>query len=250
MSEKEKIIEKVTENLPIKEAYNDLLHPALSTVGEKLQEVTRLALAPISGLIWGYDKIASYLEVAIPQYFEKHKVKEENITTPDPSVAVPTIEAMRYTSHVSEIREMFTNLLGASMDKENHNEHPAFVEIIKQLSPDECKMLKHLRINSVQPMLKYRLKAEPGELDIMPFFSDICIESGCQIPSKFPEYLDNLQRLGLVEIPYGRYLINDKLYEKLREKIKLSQSYEKLKEEKSMFGLSEMGKKFCSVCIS
>ena len=56
-------------NLPIKEIYNDVAHPALSTIGQTLQGATRVALAPISAMIWGYDKIAGYLDVAIPEYF-------------------------------------------------------------------------------------------------------------------------------------------------------------------------------------
>lgn len=251
MSEKDTIIEKVSQNLPIKEAYNDLLHPVLSTVGQKLQGVTRIALAPISAMIWGYDKIAAYLDVAIPEYFERRKTKEENIITPDASIAVPTIEAMRYTSHIPELREMFTNLLGASMDKENNDEHPAFVEIIKQLSPDECKMLKHLMSDPQMPILKYRMKIDSGgEVDVFPYYSNICLITGCQMPSKFPEYLDNLHRLGLLEIYYDRYLVEDKYYEELRNEIKRSQDISKLTEKKSLFILSEFGEKFCKVCIS
>lgn len=251
MSDQEKIIEKVAENLPIKEAYDDLLHPALSTVGQKLQGVTRIALAPISALIWGYDKIASYLEIAIPEYFEKRKVREEDIVTPDPSVAVPTIEAMRYTSHIPELREMFTNLLGASMNKENHDEHPAFVEIIKQLCPDECKMLKYLMGDPKMPMLKYRAKTKNGgSIDATPYYSNICLIAGCQFPFKFPEYLDNLHRLGLINVEYDRYLSADRYYEELRVEMKLFHSIDTLQEKKSLYELSEMGKKFCAVCIS
>ena len=38
-------------NLPIKEIYNDVAHPALSTIGQTLQGATRVALAPISAMI-------------------------------------------------------------------------------------------------------------------------------------------------------------------------------------------------------
>lgn len=245
------IIETVSENLPIKEAYDDLLHPSLSTVGQALQGVTRVALAPISAMVWGYDKIAAYLDVAIPQYFEKRKIKQESVVTPDPSIAVPTVEAMRYTSHVPELREMFTNLLGAAMNAENRDEHPAFVEIIKQLSSDECKMLKYLSRDPKMAMLKYRMKVDSGgEVDILPYYSNICEITSCQYPQKFPEYLDNLHRLGLVDVFYDRYLVDDKYYDVLRTEIKKVNNVSILTEKKSMYALSEMGKKFCAVCIS
>lgn len=246
-----KLIEKTTENLPVKEIYDDLLHPTLSTVGEKLQGATRIALAPLSAMIWGYDKIAEYLDVAIPEYFAKKNIKEENIKSPDPSIAGPAIEALRFTSHIHELREMFTNLLGASMNKENHDEHPAFVEIIKQLCPDECKMLKYLMSNPKMPMLKYRMRLDDGgKIDVMPYYSNICLKTGCQVPSKFPQYLDNLHRLGLVEVEYDRYLTEDRFYEELRVEIKLFQDVSKWSEKKSIYELSEFGKQFCNVCIS
>ena len=72
MDKKETFGGEIAKQLPVKDIYNDLAHPALSTVGQGLQGVTKLALAPISALVWGYDKIADYLDVAIPEYFEKN----------------------------------------------------------------------------------------------------------------------------------------------------------------------------------
>ena len=69
MDKKETFAGEIAKQLPVKDIYNDLAHPALSTVGQGLQGVTKLALAPISALVWGYDKIADYLDVAIPEYF-------------------------------------------------------------------------------------------------------------------------------------------------------------------------------------
>ena len=257
METKDKLVNEVVRQLPVKEVYNDLAHPILSTVGKTLQGAARVALAPVTALIWGYDKIAAYLYVALPEYFAKRKIKKESIVTPDESIAVPIIEALRYTSRKEELREMFTNLLGASMNCETYDEHPAFVEIIKQLCVDECRMLKYLRLDDKMPMIKIRteLSNNQGELDATPYFSDIGFRAQCERPQKFPEYLDNLHRLGLVEIFYDRHLTNDIFYEELRSNpyfIKMkpqdgmrSQDFEK----KSMYVLSELGKKFCSVCI-
>ena len=87
---------EIAKQLPVKDIYNDLAHPALSTVGQGLQGVTKLALAPISALVWGYDKIADYLDVAIPEYFEKRKIEKEKIISPDPMIAVPVVEDSRF----------------------------------------------------------------------------------------------------------------------------------------------------------
>ncbi len=50
MDKKETFGGEIAKQLPVKDIYNDLAHPALSTVGQGLQGVTKLALAPISAL--------------------------------------------------------------------------------------------------------------------------------------------------------------------------------------------------------
>lgn len=256
MDKKETFTGEIAKQLPVKDIYNDLAHPALSTVGQGLQGVTKLALAPISALVWGYDKIADYLDVAIPEYFEKRKIAKEKVVSPDPAIAVPAVEAMRYTSHKEELREMFTNLLGASMNADSIDAHPAFVNIIKQLSSDESKIIKQLYQDDKQPMIKIRIKLgeSKGESDLLPYFSDIGYIANCQYPQKFPEYLDNLHRLGIVEVYFDRFLTDEKYYEKLKlhpqfPRVKVDGS-NNIVEKKSMYELSEFGKKFCKVCLS
>ncbi|WP_294959950.1 DUF4393 domain-containing protein [uncultured Fibrobacter sp.] len=254
MTFKESLGGEIGKQVPVRAIYDDIAHPALSEVGKALQGVTKIALSPISVMVWGFDKISSYLDVAIPEYFARKKVSPEKIKSPDPSIAVPTIMALTYNSHKAELRVMFTNLLGASMNSDVVDEHPAFVEIIKQLCSDEAKMLKEILKEDVLPIIKYRLEEDnQGEYDVLPYFSDICYRIGCEYPQKFPEYLDNLHRHGLVEVEVGRYLTNDEYYEKLRihpacRKPQLQQG-QSAKEVKSIYRISEFGKKFCSVCM-
>lgn len=253
MNKKESFGGELAKQLPVENIYNDLAHSALSTVGQGLQGITKLALTPISALVWGYDKISDYLDVAIPEYFEKRKIKKEKIISPDPMVAVPIVEAMRYTSHKEELREMFTNLLGAAMNADSIDAHPAFVDIIKQLSPDEGKIIKYLYKDDKQPMMKLRIILDDGagENDLSPYFSDIGYKVNCYYPQKFPEYLDNLHRLGIVEVYYDRFLVDENYYDELKVHPYFPHVDEKINilEKKSMYELSAFGKKFCEVCL-
>lgn len=257
MGEKETFGAEIAKQIPVKEIYQDLFQPTLSTLGKTLQGATRVALAPISAMIWGYDKIANYLDVAIPEYFVRRKVTQEQIQSPDPSIAVPIIEAMRYTYHKEELRDMFTNLLGASMNTETYQEcHPAFVEFIKQLVPDECKMLKYLFVDNRQPILKVRmnLHSDNGQIDVLPYFSDIGYRCNCEFPEKFSQYLDNLSRLGLVDVYRDRYFKDDRHYQKLREYPDIKKLLERengnFEESKGFYELSQLGKTFCKICIT
>jgi hypothetical protein len=254
MTVKESLGGEIGKQVPVKAIYDDVAHPALSEVGKALQGVTKMALSPISAMVWGFDKIASYLDVAIPEYFARKKVAPEKIKTPDPSVAVPTIMALTYNSHKTKLREMFTNLLGASMNSDIVDVHPAFVEIIKQMCSDEGKMLKEICKRGTLPIIKFRLSVEKvGEIDVLPYFSDICYRVGCEYPQKFPEYLDNLHRHGLVDVEMDRHLTNDEYYEELKKhpactKINV-RTGQRIVEVKSLYKISEFGRKFCSVCM-
>lgn len=245
---------EIAKQVPVKAVYDDVFHPTLTEIGKALQGVTRIALSPISALVWGYDKVASYLDVAVPEYFAQRRIPQEKIKTPDPSIAVPTVLAMTYNSHKPELRDMFTNLLGASMTADVIDGHPAFVEIIKQLCSDEAKMLREMKNEVKFPMIKVRIKVKnKGEFDVAPYFSDLCYRIGCEYPQKFPEYLDNLQRLGLVDVEKNRHLVDDQIYETLKKHpnyvtVNLADG-QSIVEQKSLFEISELGKKFCAICI-
>ena len=143
------------------------------------------------------------------------------------------------------------------MNSNSIDEHPSFVEIIKQLSSDECKMIKYLKNNFMLPMLKLKFQVNDGsggEIDATPYFSDLCYKVNCCYPNKFPEYLDNLCRLGLVETLYNEYIAIDELYIELRSNSNFpvpnkNHNEYKIVDKKSVFLLTEFGKKFCEVCV-
>ena len=116
-------------------------------------------------------------------------------------------------------------------------------------------MIKYLYQDDKQPMIKIRIKLadNAGESDLLPYFSDIGYKADCQYPQKFPEYLDNLHRLGIVEVYYERFLTDKKYYEELKHHPYFPRIEENEKinivEKKSMYELSEFGKKFCKVCL-
>jgi hypothetical protein len=137
-------------------------------------------------------------------------ISEENIVTPDPSIAVPTIETLRYTGHNDELCEMFSNLLASSMVKTTAPKaHPSFVEIIKQINSDEAKILNSMdRKNSIA-IIKIRLydnnSTDNGFAEPLTNFSSLPIVANCSYPELGPSYLENLERLGLINLSYDVY---------------------------------------------
>jgi hypothetical protein len=146
MSEENKVrdvVDAVTGVAKAIPVYQDAVQPAAQEVGRALQTVAKtihVVLAPVSALVWGYDQVKEFVSTKVAERLKN--VPLENLVTPKPNVAGPTLEALRYTGHESSLSDMYANLLATAMDSNTANgAHPAFVEIIKQLTADEAKLV-------------------------------------------------------------------------------------------------------------
>lgn len=199
--------------------YQDTVQPAAKEVGKSLHTVAKtinIALAPIKALVWGYDKIEAYISKRVSEKLES--IPEEDIISPDPKIAVPAIEALRYTGHDENLRELYANLIANSMDKNTiRNAHPGFVEILKNLSSDEAVLLTAFINNDMHPLIDIQRELEDnqGYVPYLNHFSifhkDLEIKNSDLVPS----YLDNLVRLGILEIPSGLSITRKEVYEPL-----------------------------------
>lgn len=131
--------------------------------------------------------------------------------TPSPTVAGPAIEALRFAGHEESLRDLYANLLATAMDTETaHRAHPAFVEILKQLSPDEARLLADVaRVPAIQlAFINLRAEVIPGDAeqsyrggtDVLRRFVTLGEQAGCAFPQLSTSYIDNFERLGLIEV--------------------------------------------------
>ena len=188
-------------------------------------------------------------------------VPEENIVPPTPRIAVPTLQNASITEEV-DIRELYANLLANSMNKVvKDGIHPAYVEIIKQLSPDEAKLLCYMKSHSTIPTITLRRENDKGEgTEIIKNFSNIGEFSKCEHPFEINKYFDNLIRLGLLETSTLSSLTNKQLYEPLKthtylkpyleEKYLQKTEYNIPKFNEGYMSLTDFGKYFCEVCLN
>lgn len=140
------IIYAVTELVKEVPIYEDALQPAAKELGKSLEiaaKAINVALGPIRGLIWGFDQIEEFISTKVAEKLQR--VPIENIITPNINIAGPTLEALRFAGQEEVLKEMYANLLASSMDSSTvEDAHPAFVKIIKELSPEEAKVVKFL----------------------------------------------------------------------------------------------------------
>ena len=245
--------------------YQDVVQPAAKELGTALQTVAKtvhILLAPVSGLVWGYDQIKDFVGTRVAEKLAK--VPPERLQSPEPNVAGPALESLRYTGHKEDLREMYASLLAAAMDKASMAEaHPSFVEMIKQLASDEAKLLRFLAYSGNQPMIDLRDHDDNPPVGghwIVQRFTLIPYEAACVSPHLGPAYLVNLQRLGLVELREN-YRLNHRdgidRYKALEEHAALKPHLEEIAKKanhRSEFWhgavqLTPLGRQFCNVCV-
>lgn len=252
----------VAKALPI---YQDILQPAAQELGKGLQTVVKtvhIALAPVSALVWGFDQIKDFVSTKVADRLKN--VPPEDIITPKPNVAGPALESLRYTGHESSLSDMYANLLAAAMDKSTASgAHPAFVEIIRQLTPDEAKLISLFVITPRLPLLnvgwvfKNATDVKSGGADVSVNFSNLGELAKCEFPDLTPTYIGNICRLGLAEVPYGLEITSKGTYDILENSLTVKNLKLQIENnpeltchiERKTFQVTELGKQFAKVCI-
>jgi hypothetical protein len=245
--------------------YQDVAQPAAQEIGKALQTVAKtvhIALAPVSALVWGYDQIKDFVATKVSERLRN--VPADQIVSPKPNVAGPALESLRYTGHEDALSDMYANLLASSMDKATaEGAHPAFVEIIRQLTPDEAKLVALFLNRMPFPLLSVRwefknpTEGKTGGLDMLVNFSLLGEAAGCEYPHLVPAYLDNLCRLGLAEIPPNFIYMAPGVYDALEKSPAIEAAKAEIEKnpelrahvERRGLKITELGKQFARVCV-
>ena len=257
----ENILVEVSKEIA-KETYNDAAKPIIKPTGQIAGLVPRAikaALLPVEKWILGkeynLEKTKKLLELKL------EKINPELIESPEPYIAVPAIQYISYCMDSEELRDMYANLLANSMNKVVKNEvHPGFIEIIKQLSPDEAKILKKISIHKTIPVINVRYNNEKGEgVMVLNYFSDVGEKANCENPMEIASYFENMEKLGLIKVsePYSS-IVNKAIYEPLKNHKRIKElaqipsgfgDLNKVEIIEGYFTITNFGEKFCKICI-
>lgn len=237
-------------------AYDDLAHPVLQTAGEILSlplKAIDAKLIPIKK--WIAQEQYNYQRTLLLLGEKMANVEEEKITSPENYVAIPALQQIEYCYDSEELRNMYANLLAASMNTDTKwRVHPSYVDIIKQMTPDEAKLLRVLYATKLTPIIhvKQYMNDKESYTDIVQNYSTLT--RYCESPSGIYAYLNNLQRLGLINIDYSTYCTYDGAYDELDNQFaELKSEWEnKGGELRILHGLLELtafGQNFTRTCI-
>ena len=202
-------------NLNLPEPINKSLNPIATATGETFSNIWNACFAPVN--LWAKKRIIKHEQdfLEFKQSVETHytNIPDEYKSEPNLSIIGPALEASKFYIEEKSIREMFAKLITADMDtRKKSNLHHSFVEIIKQLSPHDALLLS--KLPKVGPIGEIRLyyKDEATyslqtkeDLIIIPDIPDLInIDTSIAI--------NNLNRLGLVQIDHIMSLVDQNCY--------------------------------------
>ena len=151
-------------------------------------------------------------------------IPEEHISVPKLSVAVPALQALGYSIDEPALKDMYLTLLAtASDDRVKDQAHPAFAEIIRQLSGEEAELLDVLLRIPVLPIVKIRRQDKNRQYglllnNVMDLTDD---ELGRVEHPSASMWIDNWGRLGLVEVNYLQSVARPDGYDWVEERPEL-----------------------------
>lgn len=241
--------------------YSDSIQPAAKEVGKSLELVAKTvnaALTPLKLFVWSFDKLQNFIDNNVAEKLQN--TPQEDIQTPKSNIAVPAMQSLMYSGDEPELQELFANLLAASMDKHTSLfAHPSFVEAIKQLTPDEAKLLSYFSNEGTLPAITIRseMKTGRGGVDVHRHVTLFGIKAGCENPHLVSVALDNFIRLGIIEIPHNYSYTDKEIYNELKthaEIVKITEEIDKSEERKSkiveeMVNITDFGRQFINICI-
>ncbi len=238
--------------------YDDVVQPAAKETGKIIETIPKsinAALVPVRKWILHKEYNLAETEKLLAKKLDS--VDPNKIVQPEMHIAVPALQAISYSMNNEDLRNLYSNLLAKSMNTDTRDSvHPAFVEIIKQLSPLDAQVLHIICTNQVNPLIDINLfntVTRAIRSNLQKNFTTIDIAS----PDLISISIENLKRLNLIDVPYDGSYSNTKLYEKLYE----TEYYKSLEHVCSNYPdfkldvhtkyilVTDIGKSFYDICI-
>lgn len=244
---------KILNTVP--ELYDDALKTAVQESGNTmslLPKAINAALVPLRK--WIAEREYSLAETEKLLEIKLKNIDHDKIVTPEAYVAVPALQAISYSMNSEELRNMYANLLAKAMNVDVKDDvHPAFVEIIKQMSPKEAVILGEIFSLPLTPLIDLYVRSDKGNSRYMYNITWITRFSYDEVAVA----IDNLERMGLIEIPFGENYTEDIIYNQIRNNSVYLEYKEKLEnlnigkveETKKYIKKTALANAFYDVCL-
>lgn len=235
----------MNQNIEIKSEAN--LTEPLKQVAEKViippTEEASKGITKLLSVITTFIDNATYKYIANSEMKKKQFLEElskkynsipnESITEPDINILGNVMDTLKYNLNEDYLVEMYTNILISDMDSRTKNKcHICFVEILKQLNKNDLEVLKSIY------MMKSTSSIPFGKLNIVdsnnkplkyelhnPIYIAKINNYAINDYNVFSKSIENLNRLGLIEISYTKFFTDNSIYNLLIQDILPSCNY-------------------------
>lgn len=222
--------------------------------GSNRAKVVAGSISGLSNGVWNWVDIEDYTVRAVQDTLARRRTPTADITQPRMDVAVPAIEAMRY----SPLKQQIAGLIATSMDRTRAADvHPSFIEMLKQLTEDEVAIIAALPAHGlVLPMLHINYVIDRNR--IVTAHRNVvakALAAVCSQKSSLPQYIDNLMRMNIVETPRDLAIDDDRRYRDLLDQdfvkriVRAGSKSRKPEVERSLLGLTHYGYTFRRACL-
>ncbi|MCD9524783.1 DUF4393 domain-containing protein [Photobacterium carnosum] len=247
-----------------KDFYDDAISPSAKKAGEAIETLASLfsdvLLYPVKKANENYKYKYKLFKDELSKKTEN--IPHENAVDPSLIIAGPVLENLKYAFDEKHIRNMYLDLLSNAMDSSKSNlVHPSFVDVIKNLSPNDALVLKEIKRKSQIPAVKIVMQyGDRIIVDAMPSIFAPSIELGLD-PFYVSLSVQNLIRLGIVNyynvnvIYYDYNGLSEHVF--VKNRIKEVQDHPSYSEKKItistsnwLIELNDFGKAFSFICLS
>lgn len=248
-----------------RDVYRDSAQPAAKETGKTLSlpfETINTALRPVRTVLLGLNLVFDRLDARLRQ--KLGETPPEKIVEPPPQVAGPLLLGYGFVEHEPNLRELFEQLLVNAMHADRTAlVHPAFVDIVKQLTPAEALIVKLLaqraQANSLMyPMIELRVTDTNEHYVPGGMLTTLPVEAGVvEDPSKGFDHLDALRRAGVIEFTTNNYMTAPTAYAAFDEAVAsirnraqttLGEQNKRLEAQRGVIKLTEIGRRFVAAC--
>jgi hypothetical protein len=218
-------------------AYRDLASPSAQRLGRTVARALGVALAPVNGTLWTAEQALAWLEREVQARLAKRGVPETGVQAPSAPLLGATVLGVQTAAAEPNLSEFFAELLSAAMDAQRAGSvHPSFADLIRQLAPDDARILAALARKGGRLRLHGYASSRSGRYGMMAGYSvhrvliGFATDAEAKVPKEAAVAFDNLRRLGLCD-------------ERLEESPKQNGT------RAAYLELTAFGRRFCAACV-
>lgn len=182
--------------------YNDTLQPSAKEVGYVMERIAHtLRVIGLVGLIGdGAVVVENILKEKMEKflYTSFSKTPKEKRILPDPTIICPVLENVANSFTKENLVQLYSNLLSAAINKDTAEKvHPAFINIISQMTPLDAKLFSRL----TNPFFLAICNTYTEKATTIKSLQNIYLDDEyTEVDTTLSVSMNNLERLGLVYI--------------------------------------------------